>query len=567
MKKLITKFVITLILTIGISTTVSVSLFGQTKDYEDLTQRVDSILKNKITENEPGVAVVVIKNGNIIYNKCYGLADIEHNIPITSKTEFNLASVSKQFTAFSILLLEKEGKLNLNDDIHKYIPELPDYSKPVTIQHLLNHTSGIWDYYDMMTTFGGYDELDHYTLNEVFTFLKKQKELLFDPGSQWVYSNSNYILLSQIIEKVTGILFRQWVKSNIFDPLDMKNSTFIQNSTQLISNRAGHYRKEDGEIFNYGSNWVNFCGHSHLYSNAEDMAKWMDNYRSLKIGGESIITKMFQKGKLNDGSESTYGNGVGIGERNGYMFIQHSGSTGGYKTFMIYCPVSELGITILANTNSLDVNGLGFDIFDLALGKSTISENISGNPQEFLAFNKDLTEKFSGGYLVEGINAKVAVNVEENLLHCAFYGLGEDDLFRTGDNSFSNILGENSIEFIDDDKQKNSKAILIIRGQKMIANRIEVEEKNNADCLNACPGNYYCDNYSTVYYIRLENSHLVLYQNRSTDMRLQQIDRDEFFCKLGFLKFIRNSNEEIVGFIFTPSSDRFFFQSVDFKRI
>jgi CubicO group peptidase (beta-lactamase class C family) len=317
MKKLITRLLTTLLLSIGIVGIASVKLFGQTKDYANVITKVDNILTKKITDNEPGVAVIIVKNGRIIFNKCYGLADIEHNVPITSKTMFNLASVSKQFTAFAILLLEKEGKLNLNDDIDKYIPDLPNYSKPVTIQHLLNHTSGIWDYYDMMTTFGGYDELDHYTLNEVLEFLKKQKELLFSPGSQWVYSNSNYILLSQIVEKVTGLSFQQWTKENVFDPLSMKNSGFIETSTQLIPNRAGHYTKANKKIYNYGSNWVNFCGHSHLYSNAEDMAKWMDNYRTKKVGGESIITKMLQKGKLNDGSESTYGNGVGIGQRYG----------------------------------------------------------------------------------------------------------------------------------------------------------------------------------------------------------------------------------------------------------
>jgi len=198
MNKKILKLVTTLILTIGIVKPAPVGLFGQTMGYANAIQKVDSILKSKITENEPGAAVVIVKSGRIIFNKCYGLADVEHSIPITSKTTFNLASVSKQFTAFSILLLEKEGKINLNDHINKYLPDLPDYSKSVTIQHLLNHTSGIWDYNDMMITFGGYNELDHYTLNEVIAFLKKQKELLFNPGSQWVYSNSNYIL-SQLI--------------------------------------------------------------------------------------------------------------------------------------------------------------------------------------------------------------------------------------------------------------------------------------------------------------------------------------------------------------------------------
>jgi CubicO group peptidase (beta-lactamase class C family) len=539
---------------------------GQTSDPRKFSTAVDRLFKERITQNTPGAAVVVTKKGEPIFKQCYGLADVEHNIPITSKTMFNLASVAKQFTAFSILLLEKERKVNLEDDIHTFLPDLPDYSKTVTIRNLLNHTSGIWEYYSTLVYYCGYDLDDHFTLDEDMELLKQQKELLFEPGSRWNYCNANYLLLAQVVEKITGVSFQEWTKSHIFEPLGMKNSFFMKNSSQIIMGKAEPYKKVKDKLIKDSGPWVNAVGMGYLFTNIEDMILWMDNFRTMKVGGEDIISKMFQKTKLNDGSESFYGYGLGVSTRSGKQIIGHSGQTAGYKTAMLYCPELELGITVLANERSIDSEGLGNTIFDLYLGKIEATETISSKKQEFLPFNADSAARFAGGYIVEGLNAKLAVNVGEEYLHGAFFGLGEDFFYPLTEKTFANRSRVNFIEFSEYEAGIPDKVTITIREDKMTANRILLDSKDLKARLPDYVGSYYSDTFGTVYSIRLENGQPIIHHRRYGDMRVQPIDVEEFFFVLGFMKFNRNQNKEVIGFTLTPSDEKFYFQGVEFMK-
>ncbi len=540
---------------------------GQTTAPSNISTAVDGLFKERITQDTPGAAVVITKQGKSVFKGCYGLADLEHRIPITSKTMFNLASAAKQFTAFSILLLEKEGRIGLDDDIHKYLPDLPDYSSPVTIRHLLNHTSGIWEYSSTMLYYCGYHKRDDFTLNEIMELLKQQQELLFEPGSLWSYCNTNYVLLAQVVEKITGIPFPEWTRKNIFDPVGMKSSFFIKNSTQLIPDKAEPYQEVEEEFIDGSSNWVNYVGQGYLFSNVDDMALWMDNFRTKKIGGDDVIGKMFQKTKLNNGSESFYGYGLGVLTTSGKMVVQHSGQTGGYKSFMLYCPELELGITVLANERSIDSEGLGNAIFDLYLGKVEATEAISSKTQEFLPFNPESAARFAGGYIVEGLNAKLAVNVGDDYLHGAFFGLGEDFFYPLTEKTFANRSRVNFIEFLEPEDGIPVKVTIRIREDKMIANQIMLDAKDLETRLPEYLGSYYSDAFSTVYSFRVENGRPLMHHRRYGDMPVQPIDVEEFFFILGFLKFNRNENGDVIGFTLTPSDEKFHFQGIDFIKV
>jgi CubicO group peptidase (beta-lactamase class C family) len=542
-------------------------LTGQTNGPNNFSKAVDSLFKEKITQKSPGAAVVITEKGKPIFKNCYGLADVEHNVPTTPTTMFNLASVAKQFTAFAILLLEKGGKVNLEDDIHKYLPDLPDYSKPVTIRNLLNHTSGIWEYYSTLVYYCGYDLDDHFTLDEDMELLKQQKELLFEPGSQWSYCNANYLLLAQIVEKITGVSFQEWTRSNIFVPLGMKNSFFMKNSSQIIMGKAEPYRKTKDELIKDIGNWTNAVGMGYLFTNIEDMILWMDNFRTMKVGGEDIIGKMFQKTKLNDGSESFYGYGIGVLTRSGKQIIGHSGQTAGYKAAMLYCPELELGITVLANERSIDSEGLANTIFDLYTGKDVTAHAGTGTKQEFLPFDPEVKAKYAGGYIVEGLNAKLAVNIGEDYLHCAFWGMGEDVFYPITDKKFSNRSGVNFIEFSEGKDGRPDKVTLTIRKDKMTANRIMLDTKDLESRLPDYLGSYYSDTFSIIYTFRSENGRLVMHHRRYGDMRIEPIDTDEFFFIQGFVKFNRNQNGDITGFTLTPSDEKFNFQGIDFIKV
>jgi CubicO group peptidase (beta-lactamase class C family) len=542
-------------------------LAGQTNEPNDFSKGVDGLFKEKITPKSPGAAVVVTVKGKPIFKNCYGLADVEHNVPVTPTTMFNLASVAKQFTAFAILLLEKEGKVSLEDDIHKYLPDLPDYAKPVTIRNLLNHTSGIWEYYSTLVYYCGYDQDDHFTLAEDMELLKKQKKLLFEPGSQWSYCNANYLLLAQVVEKITGATFQEWTKCHILEPLGMKDSFFMKNSSQIITGKAEPYKKVKDELIKDSGPWVNAVGMGYLFTNIEDMILWMDNFRTAKVGGEDIIAKMFQKTKLNDGSESFYGYGLGILTKSGKQVVSHTGQTAGYKTAMLYCPELELGITVLANERSINSEGLVNRIFDLYLGKELAAEAASSSKQEFLPFDPESAARFAGGYIVEGLKAKLAVNIGEDYLHCAFWGMGEDFFYPLSEKKFSNRSGVNFIEFSQGANGVPDKVTVTIRKDKMTANRILLDTKDLESRLPDYLGSYYSDTFSIVYTFRAEDGRLVMHHRRYGDMRLEPIDADEFFFIQGFIKFNRNQNGDITGFTLTPSDENFHFQGIDFTKV
>jgi CubicO group peptidase (beta-lactamase class C family) len=542
-------------------------LTGQTSGPDNFSKAVDSLFKETITQKSPGAAVVVTVKGKPIFKNCYGLADVEHNVPITPTTMFNLASVAKQFTAFAILLLEKGGQVNLEDDIHKYLPHLPDYSKPVTVRNLLNHTSGIWEYYSTLVYYCGYDLDDHFTLDEDMELLKQQKKLLFEPGSQWSYCNANYLLLAQIVEKITGVSFQEWTKRHIFEPLGMKNSFFMKNNSQIIMGKAEPYRKAKDELIKDSGPWTNAVGMGYLFTNIDDMILWMDNFRTMKVGGKDVIGKMFQKTKLNDGSESFYGFGLGVLTRSGKQTIGHSGQSAGYKTAMLYCPELELGITVLANERSIDSEGLANTIFDLYTGKDVTAHADTGAKQEFLPFDPEAAAKYAGGYIVEGSKAKLAVNVGDGYLHSAFFGMGEDVFYPLSEKSYANRSRVNLVEFEEGKGGSPGKAILSIHGKKMTANRIMLDTKDLESRLPDYLGSYFSDTFSIVYTFRTEKGRLVMHHRRYGDMRIEPIDTDEFFFIQGFVKFNRNQKGDITGFTLTPSDEKFNFQGIDFIKL
>jgi CubicO group peptidase (beta-lactamase class C family) len=217
-------------------------------------EKVDALFVQWSKPDSPGCAVAVIKQGQVIYQRGYGLANLDFGIPISSKTAFNIASVSKQFTAMSIALLARQGKLSLDDDIRKYLPEFPQYQSPITIRNLVYHTSGIREYPHLMLAAG--IRFQDASDEDVLKMLMQQKELNFKPGEEYLYSNSNYFLLAQIVKRASGKSLREFAETNIFKPLGMVNTGFQNDGTEVIRNRATGYSSRNG-------GWV-FCGDTRI---------------------------------------------------------------------------------------------------------------------------------------------------------------------------------------------------------------------------------------------------------------------------------------------------------------
>src|SRR2546427_8935253 len=272
---------------------------------------VDEIFVDLTKAGSPGCALGVYRDAKMIYSKGYGLANLEENVPITPQSVFDIGSTSKQFTAASILLLEKQGKLSINDDVRKYIPELPDYRQKVTILHLLNHTSGLRDYLTLMELAG--NNTDSVTTDEdALQMVFRQKALNFAPGSDWLYSNTGFFLLSVIVKRASGKTLREFAAENIFTPLAMTHTQYRDDHTSLIANRAMAYdAKEKGAGYRLDVSYFEQTGDGAVHTSVEDLLKWDENFYSGQICGNGGLVLIKEQGKLNNGKVVDYAKGLG----------------------------------------------------------------------------------------------------------------------------------------------------------------------------------------------------------------------------------------------------------------
>jgi CubicO group peptidase (beta-lactamase class C family) len=282
---------------------------------DSIIGKIDDLYKKWDKNVTPGCAIGIVKNDSLIFSRGYGMANLENEIPITDETIFYMASVSKQFTGYCVVLLAKQGKLKLDEDIHVYLPWVPDFGVKITVRNLLNHTSGIRD--DIyLAAISGLGSDGMLTQNLALNILKRQHYLNFNPGEKYSYSNSNYVLLSEIIKAVSGKSFRSFADSSLFKPLGMMHTHFQDNYVELIKNRAFSYQRVDSNRYINDFQNVYTLGDGGLFSNISDMSKWVNNFYTPKAGDLSDIVQLSEKGKLNNGKLLTYALGINVDKYN-----------------------------------------------------------------------------------------------------------------------------------------------------------------------------------------------------------------------------------------------------------
>ena len=312
----------------------------------------------------------MIQDGEIIYKRGYGMANLEHGVPISSKTAFYIGSTSKQFTAMSILLLAEQGKLSLDDDIRKHIPEMPEYDHRITIRHLIHHTSGIPDYFVLWER-AGRDFADSIPEQEVLDLLARQKTLNFTPGDRFMYSNSGYFLLSLTVKRVSGTSLREFAEENIFQPLGMRDTHFHDDRTMIVKNRAdGHFPRADGG-FGIFTTSFDLVGSGGLYTTVEDLFVWDRNFYQNKLGrgGQGLIDRMLTRGKLNNGEELEYAFGLMVNEHKGLKMVSHGGGFIGFSAELIRFPGREFSIAVLCNLSGIDAGQLARRVVNFYLAE------------------------------------------------------------------------------------------------------------------------------------------------------------------------------------------------------
>lgn len=334
--------------------------------HKTLETKVDQLFSEWNKPDSPGAALAVVKDGEIVYKHGYGAANLEYDIPITTATIFDIASVSKQFAAFAIATLSDEGKLSLDDDIRTYLPDVPDFGDTITVRHLLHHTSGLRDWVQSLVIAGDMMD-DVISFQHILKMARHQKALNFEPGAEFLYSNTGYNLLAEVVERVTGDSFREWTDTHIFKPLNMTNSHFHNDYEMILKNRAYSYQAVENGGFKHAVNNTTALGSSSLYSTVEDLAKWILNFDDTRIGEQTVIEQMHQRGVLNDGEQIDYAFGLNIGEYRGLKTVGHSGSWRGFRSHLIRFPDQKFGVVILCNLDTFNPLSLAERVADLYL--------------------------------------------------------------------------------------------------------------------------------------------------------------------------------------------------------
>lgn len=328
----------------------AVSLGAQQPGDDAASRWVDSIFAPYASTRVPGCAVGVARRGAVVLAKGYGMADLEHDAPITSESRFYLASLSKQFTAMAVVLLARDGRLSLDDSVRRYVPELPASASGVTLRHLLYHTSGLRDYFTLLAV-SGWPSDGPLTERQFLDLIGRQKTLNFRPGDEFLYSNTGYALLASVVRRVAGVPLRDFAAERIFKPLGMTHTEFRDDHTIPIPQRAVGYQPSNG-AFRLSEPGFDVVGDGGAYSTIEDLVKWDANFTAGWVGGMDGIALLEQPGRLNDGQPIQYALAQTIGAFHGFKTFSHGGSYGGYRSTYLRIPEKGLSVITLCNTSA-----------------------------------------------------------------------------------------------------------------------------------------------------------------------------------------------------------------------
>ena len=331
----------------------------------DHAAQVDRLFGGYAGLESPGCAVSAVQDGKVLVERAYGSADLEHDVPITVATPFEAGSVSKQFTAAAILLLVKDGKVKLTDDVRKYLPELPDYGRPITIDQLLSHTSGLRDWGDLAFWQGWPRTTRAFTQDDVFDLIRRQRGLNYLPGAEYGYTNSGYNLLTEVVRKASGQSLADFTAARIFKPLGMGKTSWRNDFRRIVKGRAIAYaRGPDG--WQQQMPFEEGYGNGGLITTVADLQTWNAALASQKLG-DLLTVEMRRRAVLNDGTRITYARGLVVQTWSGQEEISHAGATGAYRAWLGYYPRQRLSVAVLCNASDANPTVLGRGVAQIVL--------------------------------------------------------------------------------------------------------------------------------------------------------------------------------------------------------
>ncbi len=339
--------------------------FIHPQNISDKSNLVDAILADYNQPASPGAAVMVISGGKILYSHGYGLANLEEKIPVGTNTNFRLASVTKEFTATAIMILINRGKLRFDEKLTDIFPGFPAYGEKIKITNLLDHTSGLIDYENLIPDTATIQVKD----KDVLEMMMKQDSTYFEPGSKYQYSNTGYALLAMIVEKISGQHFAKFLKENIFDPLKMSNSVAYEKGISEVTNRAYGYSEKNSVFIRTDQSLTSaVLGDGGIYTSVEDMYKWDQSLYTEKILPKKLIEKSFTRGILNNGEKIDYGFGWHLKTYKNHEIVYHTGSTIGFRNVIYRIPDKKFTVILLTNRDEGESEKIAEELVDVYLG-------------------------------------------------------------------------------------------------------------------------------------------------------------------------------------------------------
>lgn len=529
---------------------------------DTVAPKVDALFAEWDRPGSPGAALAVIRDGAIIYSRGYGSANLEYDVPIRPSSIFHVASVSKHFTAFAILLLAEEGKLSLDDDIRRYVPEVPEFGRTITLRHLIHHTSGMRDQWELLAM-AGWRLDDVITREHILKMVSHQQELNFNPGDEYLYSNTGYTLMALIVERVSGKTFRDFTKARIFQPLGMTRTHFHDDHEMIVPGRAYSYApRADGGFRHSPLNYAN-AGATSLFTTVEDLAKWDRNFYEPQVGTAATIQQMHEQGVLNSGKQIEYAYALSIGEYRGLRTVGHSGADAGYRAYYVRFPDQRLSVVILSNLSTFNPTRVAMQVADIFLADqfprraAPRSRTVQANPRAVRLSAEELSE-VAGVYASAATEQLRRIRVQNGkLMLLAGPGYELSPLSATR----FRVLGASSRIEITFEPTGNGNAPFRLHetvdgGRPTL---YEAAVSLTPEQLAEYSGTYYSEELGTAYTLILQHGKLIAQHRRHEDTALAPLLRDRFLGTNWWfrsLQFTRDAQNRIDGFTLTGGRAR-----------
>lgn len=489
----------------------------------DIKTRIDSILQSDSYRGQkPGLSVGVIKDGKPLFSKGYGFANLEYDIKNTETSVFDIASMAKQFTAACVWTLIDKGQLSLDDDIRKYLPEIPDFGDTIRIRHMLNHTSGLRNYSSILDL-AGYNYLEHFFNNQsILELMSHQKGLNNKPGEKMIYGNTPFNLLTIIVERVSGMAFKNYADKNLFTPLGMSSSTYRVDNTSIVKNRAVGYIMDSDSVLSQFSRIESCYGAGSLWSTVEDLVLWSSLFTQPTTEYQDLVEFLLTKDTFNNGQTSNYSRGLSVDKYKRHNTIHHGGMTKGYRSQIITIPDIQLSVIILANYNAIDLASLSYKIVDLFITDPEIKE------ENFVPYKHKRKEfkEYEGMYQELNSCLKMEVIFKDDTLF-AKSSLGRNFLpLRTKDKKSFCRFDNESVKYVFD-RQMESDLLVYFGATPFYFEKVTLANPSEIrydDYL----GDYYSEELDVTYQVYKEENNLFLSYPNNLKVKLISGQKDEF---------------------------------------